>query len=232
MLMVIKNNITTRVISSTIILLSLVSCDDNLYTIDLSEYIIPQVNKSQLLKSYNKNIIINNINYNSTLLVEYKPGYIHEELYDFQPYNIVKVKGVTPVLPKREQVNTTYTFNDNWFYAVQNNLNYGYSFSYLFHRYVMLNKTYTNGKIGTFFSPTPQLSKRDSYTDVFIRDAQRDKDCIIHTRIVFSKDSKSERESRIRHDYTYCKLYGLVQENIFEKGVFTERLKIKNMSPF
>ncbi|WP_434526424.1 hypothetical protein [Photorhabdus asymbiotica] len=72
---------------------------------------------------------------------------------------------------------------------------------------------------------TPTFNRETKILDTFKKTKLEEKDCLIHTR-----EEQYNFHGEKRTDFVYCKPYGYVQKNVYEKdGTYTEFIKLRKL---
>lgn len=206
------------------VILSLSACGGE--KVDISEYIIPTQyhgNVREVLGSLSLNPELIN---DAVQIREYSKNKIEADTYNVASDKMVSdYKLANRMLHVKNSV-TQYKINKDTIF-VASNANTTTSSSYSLLRLIQVNKDYKNSDTGTFEEASNANNDNIDTTDKFKLTKLDGKDCLIHTRI-YNYKLFSKEHSFAKYEYAYCKPYGLVHANVYERdGSHTELLNLR-----
>lgn len=217
---------TVRKLSFCLIPFILSACGDK--SIDLRDYLLPQVNNGNVLAISGQYIGNKDIFEDVVLFSEYSENHVSEQQYNFWTEAQMKELGVQQKRVKGYSREVSYTLSDKAFTVSSIGGAARTKVSWSFPRVVVLDKAYTDHTTGTLSTPTPRTDTRSQFTDRFSQAELEKKDCLLHTRTEKYKMGNEDHEAKTV--FVYCKPYGLVQINMYKKsGDYDEFQKLRKM---
>lgn len=206
------------------IILSLSACGGE--KVDISDYIIPTQfngNVREVLGSIKSNPELIN---DAIQIREYSKNKIESDTYNIASDKMVDEYKLVNRMLHIKKSSIHYEVNKEIILVVSN-VNSTTPSNYDLLKKVQLEKDYKNSNTGTFEEVSNSNNDDIDTTDRFKLAKLDEKDCLIHTRI-YNYKRLSKDHSYAKYEYAYCKPFGLVQANVYEKdGSHTELLNLR-----